>query len=139
MKRKSMCLLLFLVFQFGSCQTNKHPFNESLKKDLFDKLNAKEKTSFSYKNLSDLLSLTNINDLEIGAVVEKEFLFENFKCNCNDTMKLSYNREKQLFVLLIYEKSYEKDLDWCPESAYSYSFKITDNKISNVKKEFIAG
>lgn len=139
MKIKSIYLLLFLIFHLGSCQSHKVTFDENLKKELFNKLNAKEKTSFSYKNLSDLLSLTTISGLQQGAIIEKEFLFEDFKCNCNDKMTLSYDKEKELFVLLIYEESYEKGLDWCPESSYSYSFRIVGNKVTAVKKAFIAG
>ena len=64
-------------------------------------------------------------------------LFENFECDCYDRIKISYSDTR--FILWIDEEFYEKDLDWCPESSYSYSFKIEDKKITDLKLDFMAG
>ena len=74
-----------------------------------------------------------------GKVIEKKFLFEDIKCNCNDRLSISYNKENQYFELNVYEEFFEKDLDWCPESSYSFTFKFENNKISDVKLLHLAG
>ena len=139
MKRKLFCMLLFSIILFESCETKKTTFDENIKKELFDKLNTKGKTSFSYKNLSDLLSFTTIDEVKKGLEIEQTFVFEGFDCNCKDTMKFYYDKDKQMNLIYVYEETYDADEDWCPETTYFYSFKIVDDKIVDVKKEMVAG
>ena len=54
-------------------------------------------------------------------------------------MKISYSQSESRFILFVYEEFYEEELDWCPESSYSYSFGIKNLKIVDLKLDFMAG
>ena len=70
---------------------------------------------------------------------EKEVLFENFDCDCKDKMQISYDKSTKVFIIQIYEASFVKDLDWCPEHSYIGYFKIIVDRIVNTKFNLIAG
>ena len=49
------------------------------------------------------------------------------------------DKNQDIFILGIYEETYVEDMDWCPESAYQYSFGVKNQKAINVSFEFLAG
>jgi hypothetical protein len=129
--------LTFALFYCNSSSSQN--FNTSQVKTLFDAFNKQSQTPFSYKVLEDFLKDVNIENIKKGNVFEKEVLFENFDCECKDKMQISYNKSTKVFIIQIYEASFVKDLDWCPEHSYIGTFKIKDNKIFNTKFNLIAG
>ena len=133
-------ITFFLTFALFYCNSGcSQNFNTSQVKTLFDAFNKQSQTPFSYKVLEDFLKDVNIENIKKGNVFEKEVLFENFDCECKDKMQISYNKSTKVFIIQIYEASFVKDLDWCPEHSYIGTFKIKDNKIFNTKFNLIAG
>lgn len=112
-------------------------FDHNLIEQLYNNLKSDFEIHFGLSHLSDVLNDISISELKNGKEFEKEMLFENFECDCYDRIKISYSDTR--FILWIDEEFYEKDLDWCPESSYSYSFKIEDKKITDLKLDFMAG
>ena len=134
--------LIMFIFSFAllnSNSSNSQNLNKSQVKTLFDNFNEQSQTPFKYKVLEDFLNDVKIEDLKKGNVFEKEVLFENFDCDCKDKMQISYNKSTKVFIIQIYEASFVKDLDWCPEHSYIGSFKIIDDRIVNTKFNLIAG
>jgi hypothetical protein len=129
--------LTFALFYCNSGSSQN--INTSQVKTLFDAFNKQSQTPFSYKVLEDFLKDVNIENIKKGNVFEKEVLFENFDCECKDKMQISYDKSTKVFIVQIYEASFVKDLDWCPEHYYIGTFKIKDNKIFNTKFNLIAG
>ena len=116
-------------------------FDADFAQDLYEKLmKASEgSVSFSQQQLIDFLKTTNPEELKNGNSYESELLFEPIECDCLDRMSLSYDEHQDAFILGIYEETYVEDMDWCPESAYQYSFGVKNQKAINVSFEFLAG
>lgn len=112
-------------------------FDQNLVQQLYNELKSNFEIGFTQKHLNSALIGLKISELKKGKEFEKEMLFENFKCECYDNIKISYSENR--YRLWIYEEFYEKDLDWCPESNYSYSFTIANDKITDLKLDFMAG
>ena len=150
---KSIILPLCLVLMVLSCKTKddapvsttekstKIIFDADLSENLYKEMEASSEgaLSFNQQQLSDLLKVANPTELKKGNSYHTELRFESFECNCLDKMELSYDKKQGTFILFIYEETYVEDLDWCPESTYQYSFKIKDQKATNVTLEFLAG
>ncbi|MDB3905352.1 hypothetical protein N9335_02625 [Crocinitomicaceae bacterium] len=148
---------IVFVFCFGvivsSCETNepaviskevkpkKIIFDSRFVEDLYGKLQASSEDAmgFSQQQLIDFLKIADPEELKKGNSYGTELLFESFKCNCLDEISISYDENKDAFILSVYEEAYVEDLDWCPESSYEYSFEIQDQKAENVKFDFLAG
>ena len=122
-------------------QSNSNLQIVKLDRDLIDKLYENLKSNFEIdfelSHLNNALNGIKLSELKSGKVFEKEMLFEDFECECLDKITISYSENR--YLLDIYEEFYEKELDWCPESSYRYSFKITDENISDLKLDFMAG
>ena len=114
-------------------------FDQKLIASLYQQLAAKFEIDFSQKHLEIVFLDAEITDLKEGREISKELLFEDFSCNCLDQIKLSFEPENERFVLWVYEEFFEEDLDWCPESSYSYSFQIMNGEIRDLKLDFMAG
>jgi hypothetical protein len=132
-------MFIFSFALLNSNSSNSQNLNKSQVKTLFDKFNEQSQTPFKYKVLEDFLKDVKIEDLKKGNVFEKEVLFENFDCDCKDKMQISYDKSTKVFIIQIYEASFVKDLDWCPEHSYIGTFKIIDDRIVNTKFNLIAG
>jgi hypothetical protein len=137
---KKIILVSFIFTFLISCEINSN-FEKASIENLFKELkkNSEFESELSEKILVEFLYKVDISDLKNGKSIEKEFLFEDIKCNCKDKLSISYNKENQRFELNIYEEFFEEDLDWCPESSYLFSFKFENNKISDVKLLNLAG
>lgn len=114
-------------------------FDQDLNKSLYEKLNSEFEIHFSLKDLNSVLNGVKIGELKKGKEIEKVMLFENFKCDCYDKIKISYSQSENRFILFIYEEAFVEDLDWCPESSYCFSFNLKNNKIIDLRMDFIAG
>ena len=150
---KSIILPFCIVLTAISCNTNdddpvstteksiKIIFDANFSENLYKEMEASSEgaLSFSQQQLSDLLKVANPTELKKGNSYQTELRFESFECNCLDKMQLSYDKKQGAFILFIYEETYVEDLDWCPESTYQYSFKIIDQKVTNMTLEFLAG
>jgi hypothetical protein len=112
-------------------------FDQNLVEQLYNNLKSNFEIDFKQKHLNNVLDGVKISELNDGKEFEKEMLFENFNCECYDKIRISYSDKR--YILWIYEAFYEKDLDWCPESSYSYSFTIVKDKITDLKLDFMAG
>jgi hypothetical protein len=142
-------LLTAIVFAIVSCGqssrenvTTTSPadiqvFDKALIFSLYQKLQSDFEVYFEEKHLDKLLLNQDIQSLKNGTTIEKEMLFESFECDCYDKLRISYSDDR--FVLWVYVEFYEEDLDWCPESAYSYSFLIENHEITDLKLDFMAG
>lgn len=142
MKKPIIFLLsISTLFSCNSLENNEQPlvFETSLIESLYGSLKSQFDIDFEKNHLNDLLQNVNIERLKNGLQIEKDFLFENFDCDCFDKMKISYSVKDRRFVLWVYEEYYDKDLDWCPESSFSYSFIIEENKITDLRHDFMAG
>ena len=120
---------------------SKIEFDADFSRDLYEKLiKASEgSVNFSQQPLIDFLKVANPEELKNGNSYESELLFEFIECDCLDQMSLSYDKNQDAFILGIYEETYVEDMDWCPESAYQYSFGVKNQKAINVSFEFLAG
>ncbi|WP_320815370.1 hypothetical protein [Flavobacterium sp.] len=140
--RKYLICITFGLLSF-SCKeksvSKNELFDQDLNKSLYKKLNSEFKIHFSLNNLNSVLNGVKIEELKKGKEIEKEMLFENFKCDCYDKIKISYSQSENRFILFIYEEAFVEDLDWCPESSYYYSFDVKNNKIIDLRMDFIAG
>lgn len=114
-------------------------FDDEIITSLYEKLNSEFDIDFNQNHLESILKNRDILSLKEGEEFEKEMLFEDFKCDCLDKIRISYNEADDRFILWVYEEFYEADLDWCPESSYSYSFQIANHKITDLKLDFMAG
>lgn len=114
-------------------------FDEEIITALYAELDAEFYIGFKQSHLEILLRNRDMMSLRAGEVFEEELLFEDFECDCLDKMRVSYAKADKRFVLWIYEEIYEADLDWCPESTYSYSFQIENHKVTDLKLDFMAG
>lgn len=129
---------LFLIFV--SCS----PI-ENFEKNTVEKLYAELKKQKDFKSdltentLIEFLQNVNILKLKNGEKIEQEYLFEKFECNCRDKISIQYSNENDQFELNVYEEYFEKDIDWCPETSYFFSFKLNNSQVENVKLEQIAG
>jgi len=129
-----------LILIFLSCDSK-----EKFEKDAVGKLFAELKKQNNFESdlteniLFEFLKNVNIVELKNGKEIEREFLFENFKCDCRDKLSITYSKENNRFELKVYESYFEKDLDWCPETSYFFSFQLDKNKIKEVKLDQIAG
>lgn len=132
-------LFLFSFVLLNSNSSTSQNLNKSQVKTLFDTFNKQSQTPFKYKVLEDFLKEVKIEDIKKGNVFEKEVQFEDFDCDCKDKMQISYDKSTKVFIIQIYEASFVKDLDWCPEHSYIGSFKIIDDRIVNTKFNLIAG
>jgi hypothetical protein len=112
-------------------------FDQDLVEQLYNNLKSDFEIGFKQKHLNSILDDIKISELKNGEEFEKEMLFENFECKCYDKIKISYSDKR--YILWIYEEFYEKDLEWCPESSYSYSFTIVNKKITDLRLDFMAG
>lgn len=135
--KKTAYFLFFLLlcFNFSFSQN----FDEKKTKALYEKFNEQLRTPFKYKTLKTFLKDVLIEDLKSGKVVEKEVLFEDFNCDCTDKLKISYDKKTNVFILFISEKTFDKNLDWCPEHTFLGFFNIEKNEIVAVEFKFIAG
>ena len=133
-------ILASLILIFVSCKSEEKFEKDSIKK-LYKSLKEHSEFESDLKENSLVQFLHNISipELKKGRKVESESLFENFKCDCRDKLSISYSKEKELFELKIDESFFEKELDWCPETTYVFSFKMENNKITEVKLHQIAG
>lgn len=152
-KFKYISLALTFGILFSSCESNDASanskktassvfyFDADFARDLYEKLmKASEgSVSFSQQQLIDFLKAANPEELKNGNSYESELLFESIECDCLDQMSLSYDGNQDAFILGIYEETYVEDMDWCPESAYQYSFGVKNQKAINVSFEFLAG
>lgn len=134
---KKTFLFFFFVLSFNFCLSQ--DFDETKTKVLFEEFNKLYKTPFDYNTLHTFFKEIKVEELKSGKEVEKEFLFENFDCECKDKLKISYHKESNSFVLNVYEKTFVEDLDWCPEHLYFGTFKIKNNKIIKVTFKQVAG
>ena len=133
---------LFLIFCISTiCITNAYSqkFDETKIKTLFNQFNKVSPTPFNYKVLKDFLKNIKIEELKKGKKIEKECLFENFKCECIDKLKIEFDKKSNTFILSVHEEKYEKDVDWCPEHSFIGSFKINNNKVYEVNFRLVAG
>ena len=129
-----------ILILLSSCNLNKK-FEKHTVEKLYVELK-KEKNFESDLNetmLFEFLKNVNIAELKKGKKIEQDYFFESFKCDCQDKLSISYSNENNKFELNIYEESFEKDLDWCPETTYLFSFQIESTEIKNVMLEQIAG
>lgn len=150
---KSIIVPFCLGIIISSCETNeptvtstevtpeKIIFDSRFAEDLYGKLEASSEDAigFSQQQLIDFLKVTDPEELKKGNSYGAELLFESFECNCLDEISISYDANKDAFIISVYEEAYVEDLDWCPESSYEYSFGIQDQKAVNVKFDFLAG
>ena len=155
MKTHTLIVILFLIFsckqkenqkvkiaeqnQTIELNQQKEIFDQNLINSLYGELKSKFEIDFSRKHLTSLLNGISVTELKNGKEFEKEMLFEVFKCECYDKIKISYSQSESRFILFVYEEFYEEELDWCPESSYSYSFGIKNLKIVDLKLDFMAG
>ena len=114
-------------------------FDDEIITSLYEKLNSKFDIDFKQNHLESILKNRDILSLKKGEEFEKEMLFEDFKCDCIDKIRISYTGVDDRYTLLIDEEIYVANLDWCPESSYSYSFQVVNNKITDLKLDFMAG
>ncbi len=114
-------------------------FDKATVISLYDKLNSKFDIDFNQHHLESALIGISINRVKAGEEFEEEMLFEDFECNCFDIIRISYSNENQRFLLWVYEEFYESELDWCPESSYTYSFQIRNRQIVDLQLDFMAG
>ena len=137
---KKFILSISVLFFLASCSSN-----ENFEKKTVEKLYAELKKQNNFESeltentLFKFLKNVNIAELKAGKKIDQEYLFENFKCDCRDKLSIAYSLENNRFELKIYEEFFEKDLDWCPETTYFFSFKLENNQIKEVKLEQIAG
>lgn len=150
---KSIIVPFCLGIIISSCETNepaviskevkpeKIIFDSRFVEDLYGKLEAssEDAVGFSQQQLIDFLNVADPEELKKGNSYGTELLFESFKCNCLDEISISYDSNKDAFIISVYEEAYIEGLDWCPESSYEYSFEIQDQKAENVKFDFLAG
>jgi len=140
---KRLLLPLLSLFILSSCSLTEEPetstFSPSLIQSLNLKLSKQFEIDFQETHLVELLNGINLEELKNGKEYEKEFLFEDFECDCFDKIKISYSNQDGRFNLWVYEEFFEEGLDWCPESSYSYSFKIDNNKIVDLQLDYMAG
>ncbi|MDG4716197.1 hypothetical protein [Winogradskyella marincola] len=118
-------------------ESNSLEFDKNLIEQLHKNLKSNFEIDFELNHLNNALNGIKLSELKSGKVFEKEMLFEDFECECLDKITISHSENR--YLLDIYEEFYEEELDWCPESSYRYSFKIADNKISDLKLDFMAG
>lgn len=114
-------------------------FDDEIIASLYEKLDSGFEIDFKQPHLESLLRNRDIMSLREGQEFEKEMLFEDFNCDCLDKIRISYSQADDRFNLWIYEEFYTADLDWCPESSFSYSFQIVDHEIIDLKLDFMAG
>mgnify|MGYP000654540497 CR=1 FL=1 len=112
-------------------------FDDEIITSLYEKLDAEFEIPFKQNHLEKFLKNRNILHLKEGKEFEKQILFEDFDCTCYDKLNISYSDNR--FFLDINVQLFVKELDWCPESTYSYSFQIVNHKITDLKLEFMAG
>ncbi|WP_156109273.1 hypothetical protein [Polaribacter sp. Hel1_85] len=118
-------------------ESNSIKFDNNLVEKLYKNLKSNFEIDFELSHLNNALNGIKMSELKNGKIFEKEMLFENFNCECYDKITISYSENR--FLLDIYEEFFEKELDWCPESSYRYSFKIVNKTISDLKLDFMAG
>ncbi|MDO6435851.1 hypothetical protein Q4534_00465 [Cyclobacterium sp. 1_MG-2023] len=114
-------------------------FDDEIITLLYEKLDSGFDIDFKQNHLESILKNLDILSLKEGEEFEKEMLFEDYKCDCLDKIKIYYDKADDRFILWVYEEFYETDLDWCPETSYSYSFQIVNHKITDLKLDFMAG
>lgn len=140
---KHLLLPLLSIFILSSCSLTEEPgtsnFSPSLIQSLHLKLSEQFEIDFQESHLIELLSGINLEELKNGKEYEKEFLFEDFQCDCFDKIKISYSSQDDRINLWVYEEFFEEGLDWCPESSYSYSFIIENNDIVDLQLDYMAG
>lgn len=133
-------IVVSLILIFINCKSEVKFEKDAIKKLYSSLQKFKEfESDLEETTLVQFLNNVKISDLEKGKEVENEFLFENFKCDCNDKLSILYSNEKQQFELKIDESYFEKELDWCPETTYIFSFKMENDEITEVKLIQIAG
>ena len=152
-KFKYISLALTFSILFSSCETNdasanskntassEIDFDADFTQDLYEKIMkaSEDSVTFSQQQLIDFLKTANPEEVKNGNSYESELLFESIECDCLDQMSLSYDENQDAFILGIYEEIYVEDMDWCPESAYQFSFGVKNQKAINVSFEFLAG
>ena len=152
-KFKYISLALTFSILFSSCETNdasanskntassEIDFDADFTQDLYEKIMkaSEDSVTFSQQQLIDFLKTANPEEVKNGNSYESELLFESIECDCLDQMSLSYDENQDAFILGIYEETYLEDMDWCPESAYQFSFGVKNQKAINVSFEFLAG
>ncbi|RCL75073.1 MAG: hypothetical protein DBW72_03595 [Flavobacteriales bacterium] len=152
-KFKYISLALTFSILFSSCETNdasanskntassEIDFDADFTQDLYEKIMkaSEDSVTFSQQQLIDFLKTANPEEVKNGNSYESELLFESIECDCLDQMSLSYDENQDAFILGIYEETYVEDMDWCPESAYQFSFGVKNQKAINVSFEFLAG
>ena len=133
----SACIILILS---ASCASNEK-FKKKTVENLYNELKKENefKSDLTQTILLQFLKNVNISALKKGQKFEHEYLFENFDCECQDNLSISYSTENNRFELTIYEESFEKDFDWCPETTYVFSFLLDKNQIKELKLDLIAG
>lgn len=137
-KFKYLILNSFLLIY--SCSTNNvFDENEVIKLYLEIKNDNNLDSELSEQILLDFFKEVSIFDLKKGKTFEREILFEDYNCDCIDRISILYNKSTSRIELNVYEEFFEKDLDWCPETSFMFSFKLEKNNITDIKLEFIAG
>jgi hypothetical protein len=136
--KKLILTSLFLIFL--SCNSNENLERNTIEK-LFVELKKQKdfESDLTLNTLIEFFKNVNISKLTSGKKIEQEYLFENIECDCRDRISIQYSSEKNQYELIIYEEYFIKDLDWCPETSYFFSFKLNNNQVENVKLEQIAG